>query len=126
MKTLLVALCLLLFGCKDNLSPVNTSIYYHQVTLVATSDGFQTTTVTYQVGTDNGSFPIGSKSFFNITPGTQILLTVTGSNAPVPPNGQQPVPGLVSASIFVDNLKWQSSNGGGQLNASATATGTIP
>ena len=129
MKTLLFALCLLLVaGCKDNLNPVNTSIYYHQVELVATSNGFQSVTITYQVGTQNGSIPApgGNQTFFNVIPGTQIVLTVTGTNPAPPQNIQQPPPGLVSASIFVDNLKWQSSNGGGEINGTATATGTIP
>jgi hypothetical protein len=125
-KICLFALFLLMTGCKDNLNPVDTSIYYHTVTLVSTSAQFQSTVVTYQVGTDKGDMPVGSKTFYSVVPGTIVSLTVTGTNPPSSIVTQQPPPGLVSATIYVDNAKWQTSNGAGQLNASATASGVIP
>jgi len=126
MKAILVVLCLLLTGCKDNANPVNTSSYFHKVTLVSTSLDFQSTTVSYQVGSETGSCAVGSLAFYNVVRGTQVSLTVTGYNPTPAPTVPLPPPGLVSATIFVDDAKLQASYGAGQTNASAIASAVLP
>ena len=126
MKTFLIVLCVFLAGCKDDTNPVNTNAFSHKITLVSTSLDFQATTVTYQVGSVTGGSPVGSMVFYDVVRGTPISLTVTGINPTPSPTVPLPPPGLVSATILVDDVKWQTSYGAGQTNATAIASAVLP
>jgi len=126
MKAILIVLCVVFAGCKDDANPVNTRSYYHKVTLVSSSLDFQSTSVSYQIGTQTGNCDLGSRAFYNVVEGTQVSLTVTGYNPTPGPAVPLPPPGLVSATIYVDDAKWQTSYGAGQTNASAIASAVLP
>ncbi|HTR98737.1 MAG TPA: hypothetical protein VML00_03240 [Bacteroidota bacterium] len=126
MKAILILLCIVLAGCKDNNNPLNANAFTHKVTLVSSSLDFQSTTVSYQVGDEKGNCAVGSQPFYEVPRGTRISLTVTGYNPTPPPTLPLPAPGLVSATIYVDDAKLQTSYGAGQTNATAIASTVLP
>ena len=119
MKTVLACCCaILLYGCQDN--PSIPKIVDHEV-WIETSSTFVTSNVLYYIGTQSGSSFPGSLKFEDVTPGTAVGVTISGSN---PYNITNT--GNISAAIYVDGVLWRSGSESPGTSGSLSLSGVIP